>query len=181
MLEYFFENSRKVGVFQFGEKIDVTDPAYRKGVRCRLAVAAKPGVYDCRVAIDNKGFIEAIIIHHVDAPVERLNINMNIRCVGEICVDAALAGFFNDKPDYVEDGTWGNVCEVMSRQEDVGTKYYFNRDGFFSQSGYGDGDYFVYGHECAEGVYDALCIVFIPVDEDSGWDDEDDDWDDSES
>lgn len=173
MFKCFFEQSSDVGRFRFGGKIDITDPCYNKDVRGRFTVASKTGDYKCRVSTTDDGrVVAAIIIKHVDLPDEHMNFKFGTELVGHIGVDAGLAGFFNEKPDYISNGTWGAVCNEMSIQEEQGARHFFNKDGFFAMSGYGDGCYEVYGHQCGCDTYDALCIVFVPPDDDECEDDE---------
>lgn len=58
----------------------------------------------------------------------------------DIGVDAGLAGFFWNKPDFDED-SWTHFCDSM----DFNKIAYLNKDmGFWCSSGYGDGCYPVY-------------------------------------
>ena len=61
--------------------------------------------------------------------------------IGSIGVDAGLAGFFHNKPDYT-DGEWAAFCDRV-RHGDV----WLTKDGFYSSSGYGDGCYGVYAYK----------------------------------
>lgn len=94
-------------------------------------------------------------------------------CAGSTCVDAGLAGFFIDKPDY-NDAEWDVFCENLRRadaewEKISGRKYkevYHTPEGFFTCSGYGDGEYAVY---LLKGFRDEVIgakLVFI-------WDEED--------
>lgn len=76
--------------------------------------------------------------------------------IGDIGVDAGLAGFFSDKPDFT-DKQWAEICEWMFKKDKVA---YFKKDlGFWTSSGYGDGCYDVYAIE-EEGKTIALKICF---------------------
>ena len=59
--------------------------------------------------------------------------------IGSIGVDAGLAGFFHNKPDYTDD-EWAAFCDRVSHGD-----AWLIKDGFYSTSGYGDGCYGVYG------------------------------------
>ena len=61
--------------------------------------------------------------------------------IGNIAVDAGMAGFFLDKPDF-DDKEWQKLCDYT-----LGVKapvYLKRKLGFWSDSGYGDGCYEVY-------------------------------------
>lgn len=58
--------------------------------------------------------------------------------IGSIGVDAGLAGFFPDKPDFTDD-EWSNLCDYMRNADAFKTKL-----GFWTESGNGDGMYYVY-------------------------------------
>ena len=74
--------------------------------------------------------------------------------IGSIGVDAGLAGFFHNKPDY-DDDAWSAFCDRI-RHGDA----WITGDGFYSSSGYGDGGYGVYAQE-HNGEIVALEIRFI--------------------
>lgn len=150
-----------IGRKQFEGRIDITDPCYDRDVWCRMSADIKPGLYDCRiwryeetVEFDGKTFN--------DECVGTIGIYLNgeippqgaMKVIGEIGVDAGMAGFFMDKPDYTDE-QWRNLCESL------GTKNaWILPEGFFSSSGYGDGGYPVYAYE-EDGEIVALEIRFI--------------------
>lgn len=86
---------------------------------------------------------------------ERIKRGRSWRYVGDIGVDAGIAGFFDgEKPDF-SDSEWAEHCNWM-REKDTETKkqnggrasYWYIRclpqtekDGFWTSSGYGDGGY----------------------------------------
>lgn len=87
--------------------------------------------------------------------------------IGYIAVDAGLAGFFCDKPDY-SDAEWGTFCDKLTRQDSDGGHHVYDFpdiNGFFSSSGYGDGCYDVYGVKDASQRWCALFIEFISDDD----------------
>ena len=69
-------------------------------------------------------------------------------------MDAGLAGFFYNKPDY-DDDAWQEFCNRI-RNGDV----WMTEDGFYSSSGYGDGCYGVYAEVQNEEIV-ALEIRFL--------------------
>lgn len=74
--------------------------------------------------------------------------------IGSIGVDAGLAGFFHNKPDY-SDEEWGEFCDRV-RNGDA----WLIEDGFYSSSGYGDGCYGVYAYK-QDGAITALELRFL--------------------
>ena len=98
-------------------------------------------------------------------------------------VDAGLCGFFVNKPDY-DDAAWDEFCNMLTRmdkkyEKDTGHRYrnvYHTDEGFFTSSGYGDGEYNVYMLDMDGKV--GVEIVFIGDDEEEDeddWEDEDED------
>ena len=74
--------------------------------------------------------------------------------IGSIGVDAGLAGFFHNKPDYIDE-EWGRFCDRV-RNGDT----WLIEDGFYSSSGYGDGCYGVYAYK-QDGAITALELRFL--------------------
>lgn len=74
--------------------------------------------------------------------------------IGSIGVDAGLAGFFHNKPDY-SDNAWTKFCDRISHGD-----AWLMEDGFYSSSGYGDGCYGVYAQK-TDGEITALEIRFL--------------------
>lgn len=142
-----------IGRKHFEGILDVTDPCYDKDVWCRMRtpVPVKSGEYECR------------IWRHTDTCVGIIGIYLegfippqkSMEEIGSIGVDAGLAGFFMDKPDY-NDEQWSAFCNSI-RNGDAWVK----DEGFFSFSGYGDGCYPVYAFKDKMGDIIALEIRFI--------------------
>lgn len=132
-------------VFETTE-LDVTDPGYDKDVWCRLKVNIVPGEYIYKAyirKIGNSGNrVTQLSIINVSAK-SRARIG---KSVGSIGVDAGLAGFFENKPDY-DFKQWRKICDRLNAYSDV---YEAKKDnefrctGVFSSSGLGDGCYSVY-------------------------------------
>ena len=66
--------------------------------------------------------------------------------IGNIGVDAGLAGFFHDKPDFT-DAQWTAFCDQIKTGDTWLTDL-----GFFSVSGYGDGAYKVFAAKTGNEV-----------------------------
>ena len=121
-----------IGKKDFPDKIDITDPCYNKNVWCRINdFPISAGTYEC-------------YIHEKDTSWGRRVARIGIckekadryEQKGSIGVDAGLAGFFINKPDY-DDDQWD---DFVYREG----KAWIINDGFYSSSGYGDGCYEVY-------------------------------------
>lgn len=152
----------KIGVMDFHGSVDITDPCYNKDVWCRMNnVKISEGEYACYVwRHTDKGKYEdgtpysyllvgAIgIYRNGDIPRQK-----DMEEIGSIGVDAGLAGFFHNKPDY-SDEEWGRFCDRV-RNGDA----WLIEDGFYSSSGYGDGCYGVYAYK-QDGAITALELRF---------------------
>ena len=156
----FFE---VVGTKKFGPEIDITDPCYDRHVWCRLNnVKIKEGEYRCVVWKERIGYEDYLGNLDYDTRISKIGIYYGdiphaekLEEIGEIGVDAGLAGFFNDKPDY-NDEEWMKLCSAIE-----GKDYLINEEGFFSSSGYGDGCYPVYAENDTNGEIVSLEISFI--------------------
>lgn len=134
-----------IGIFNHkGNQVDITDPCYDKGTWCRTTQELPEGEYECWVEIEDCGdwgkrvALSQIIKNGLD------NSDIYARTyVAEIGVDAGLAGFFDNKPDY-DDDAWDDFCDMLDGKawvvdENTAAKC----DGFFTSSGFGDGCYAV--------------------------------------
>lgn len=154
------------GNMWFDSKIDIADPCYKKGADVGLYdVKIKPGVYLCRVEKvfldDGEKAVSSIFIRHTDSLTEK---NLKYEHLDIIGVDSGLAGFFNDKKDYDRE-EWLDFCKrVYDPPTPVEKKAYIIDDGFFSQTGLGDGDYDVGVWRGRDGDIVRLCITFIRFD-----------------
>lgn len=74
--------------------------------------------------------------------------------IGSIGVDAGLAGFFHNKPDY-DDEAWSAFCDRVAHGD-----VWLMEDSFYSVSGYGDGCYGVFAKKQDDEVV-ALEIRFL--------------------
>lgn len=185
---------------ELGNKVDITDPCYKRNVWCRINdVPVMPGEYICkakRVFMDGAYMDDEDMIHfptnHSDSRIAEIKIiyreyesfiNENEwEFVGEIGVDAGLAGFLPSPYSAPEGDGWSAFCDKIGRLDDsskipepedaYGVKYdclygtYYEDDRFFSLSGYGDGGYDVFGIKKGD-VYVALKIVFISDNEEN--------------
>lgn len=145
------------GTIEMTENIEVTDPCYDKDVWCRLNVKnCVPGTYQCynNFDPDERRIMQSMIIHQ-DFVEDFLNTKE--KEIGSIGVDAGLAGFFKNKPNF-SDEAWQKFClNVMWK---VGNFYSEKESkGYFTESGYGDGVYPVYAHVKNNKVF-ALRIDF---------------------
>ncbi len=154
---------KKIGVMDFHGSVDITDPCYSKDVWCRMnEVKIREGEYACYVWYHtDKGKYEdgtpysytlvgAIGIYR-NGGIPR---QKDMEELGSIGVDAGLAGFFHNKPDY-GDEEWSAFCDRI-RHGDA----WLTEDGFYSSSGYGDGCYGVYAYK-QDGEITALELRFL--------------------
>lgn len=140
----------KIGTMDFHGSVDITDPCYDRDVWCRMTdVKIRKGVYTCIAwHHKNKGTFDngepycydviGIIGIYFDGVIP---CQKEMKEIGSIGVDAGLAGFFHNKPDYTDD-EWTAFCDRV-RHGDA----WLIKDGFYSSSGYGDGCYGVYAYE----------------------------------
>jgi len=141
--------------------IDITDPCYDKDVWCRInGVKVRRGTYNANYFIGDNGRVEKIAICHKSFSGEIDYENADY--VGDIGVDAGLAGFFiSPKPDYTQD-EWQKICNELNTS---GPAVSLNSQGFFTSSGWGDGGYGVFG-KSVDGEFVCLFIDFIVSEDD---------------
>lgn len=154
---------KKIGVMDFQGSVDITDPCYDRNTWCRINdVKIKEGQYTCMVwyytdkGTHNDGEpysykMVGVIGIYLDGVIPQ---QKSMEVIGDIGVDAGLAGFFHNKPDY-SDSEWSNLCNVIHHGD-----AWITDDGFFSLSGYGDGDYPVFAY-MQDGEITALEIRFV--------------------
>lgn len=161
--EHMMLTMHNVGYRDFKGRVDITDPCYNRDVWCRMnSVEIAKGRYLCAVWKNDKptdsfdrGRIFTIGIY-LDGKVPE---HETMEKIGQIGVDAGLAGFFYDKPDFT-DKEWGDFCDR------IGCGHVFiETDSFFSSSGYGDGMYPVYAAKNEAGEIVSLEIRFIDEDD----------------
>ena len=154
----------KIGAINLPGKVDVTDPCYDKYIWCRETYKVVPGEYLCYFHRNDANVLDRCrIIHNDPETLKKVEDNRSWRSVGAAGVDAGMAGFFDNKPDF-PDAVWGELCSQMYpdgsmrtlglyNQEDSGvyiansdtdTELFEGREGFWTESGYGDGEYPIY-------------------------------------
>lgn len=135
------------------DKVDITDPCYNKDVWCRIESPIIYGTYDCYAEFEdfldwgNRCVRCYIVNSHPFFKRRALcRLKNNYTYIGNIGVDAGLAGFFDNKPDF-DDDAWVDVCNFMNETEKNGSKVFIKHfetgDGFWTHSGFGDGSYLV--------------------------------------
>lgn len=151
----------RIGEIRLDGYVDITDPCYDKSVWCRMTEECKPGYYTGYAEISDEGEwgkrVARISIYRDDREVDL----EDMEYIGNIGVDAGMAGFFRDKPDYLDD-SWHEFLHEAGMYKSNGeydySKNYYEVDyGLFSNSGYGDGGYDVYANK----ERTAFTIVFI--------------------
>lgn len=150
------EKFEKIGVMDFHGSVDITDPCYDRDVWCRMNdVKIKDGEYFCMVTYKEDPVFGGQRVGSIAISMDDiLPAKKSMKKIGDICVDAGLAAFFHNKPDYSLD-EWLNFCDGK-----LGDKAWMRKDGFYSESDYGDGTYFVYAFE-QDGEIVALEIRFM--------------------
>lgn len=143
--------------------IDVTDPCYDKDVWCRSTLPIKPGEYEWQaVEMEHTGGygprIYSLSIFQKGATLRKKRGEI----VAYIGVDAGLAGFFEDKPDY-NDKAWNAICDYLGgKNVCVAEKENpFKCVGICSDSGYGDGEYAVVRLHDVEDHWVGYRIIYI--------------------
>lgn len=141
-----------VGQVKFDKGVvDITDPGYDKDVWCRSTAKILPGTYNCyayegvaRGEPYKRVWIAQIVHADTEKDAHLLSRLRNRRCwrrIASIGVDAGLAGFFQDKPDFGFD-EWHELCDWMfAQKENAYIKSFEAGDGFWTESGFGDGEY----------------------------------------
>lgn len=164
------------GTLKFGSNIKVTDPCYDDSDDCHRNLVIKPGEYICaynaadRFGVTMCGIYNAGIFKNLE-DIEKLRnqINDGFDCIGTICVDTGLAGFFENKPDFTNDEwshfydlTFGNETDNDFKVIDncAYVKNGSNYKGFYTSSGEGDGNYHVYVKRDNNGEIIAAYINF---------------------
>ena len=151
-------SKKVVGWHDFHGSVDITDPCYDKDVWCRKNdIKIADGNYLCVIWIYRKRGKHpeecvSIIGIYLDGNIPEQS---DMQSIGEVGVDAGLAGFFHNKPDY-NDAEWSEFCDKI-RDGD----YWLTDEGFWSTSGHGDGCYPVFASEDEQGVINTLEIRFI--------------------
>lgn len=147
-----------VGKLTLNGQVDITDPCYDKSAWCRMTSYCQPGEYYGYVETKDEGKwgirVSKIMIFKDNKFCNYWDI------IGRIGVDAGMAGFFNNKPDF-NDEEWSKLCDAVLYNGKAWAMY----DGIFSDSGYGDGTYPVFTNEDRS----AFMIMFI-----GDYDDEED-------
>ena len=137
-----------IGKKYFEGFIDITDPCYDKDVWCRMNAIVKAGTYECKVwerteeyKSNGKNYkyqtvgIIGIYLDGITPPQKQMEE------IGSIGVDAGMAGFFMNKPDYTDE-QWSELCDFTHKGN-----AWIKDEGFFSSSGFGDGEYSDYAYK----------------------------------
>ena len=150
---------KKIGAMDFHGSVDITDPCYNRDVWCRMNdVKIHDGSYTCiawyqtdKGEYDGKPYsykVVGILGIYLDGIIP---CQKEMKEIGSIGVDAGLAGFFHNKPDY-DDEAWSAFCDRVAHGD-----VWLMEDSFYSVSGYGDGCYGV----CAKKQDDEVVALEI--------------------
>ena len=157
------------GVIEFDERpVRVTDPGYDKSSVHVVDVNVKPGRYACisyrgtdRYTVDGKRYSDTrtwVIGVYKDGKIPPASAWEKPEIIGHIGVDAGLAGFYQDKPDFDDD--WMEFCEPFCRPGRARKHSRMDSFGFTSESGYGDGYYEVWAYRNEENEIVGLEVHF---------------------
>lgn len=112
---------KKIGAMDFHGSVDITDPCYNRDVWCRMNdVKIHDGSYTCiawyqtdKGEYDGKPYsykVVGILGIYLDGIIP---CQKEMKEIGSIGVDAGLAGFFHNKPDY-DDEAWSAFCDRVA-------------------------------------------------------------------
>ena len=169
---------RKVGEINIPNGlVNITDPSYKKEVWCRMNdVKVRPGKYDCFSfvgEIDDWG-PRVWINQIVNQDIWKLD-HQKMEKIDEIGVDSGLAGYLVEKQEF-QRREWIRICvdieehdKKFPHPEFTQYRTYFTdgedgHNGFFTQSGCGDGGYDVYAAKVGDEIV-ALEIRFLSEEE----------------
>ena len=155
-----------VGFKEFTGPVTATDPSYDHDVLYAVRdIDIKPGKYSLVVYYGKEYYKDennkrrqyslpyiCAMYHESLTTIYRYN----WRLIGSIGVDAGMAGFFQNKPDY-NDEEWGEFCRKMRGN------YCVMQEGFCTRSGIGDGEYDVYATYNDENEIIGVEIRFCEV------------------
>ena len=153
-----------------GDEVDVTDPCYDKNVWCRTKVKIYPGTYECYADFADfncwgSSCMRCYIVNNAKGLKKRAlkELKESARLKACIGVDAGMAGFFDNKPDF-DDGEWSKLCDYTLAEETKGKQTFIRTfktgDGFWTTSGFGDGAYDVRAVEYGDKAI-GVVIEFI--------------------
>lgn len=147
--------AKNIGSFRIPDgKVDIADPGIDRGNYTSLDI--KPGDYYCLTYTEDSGAptVWASLIVHQDefgkgkTGVREIGKTEHWTEVAKVNVYSGMAGFFASKPDFAPE-VWEGICYSLAldnsnayiRSFIHGQKVH---DGFFTNSGIGDGTYPVY-------------------------------------
>lgn len=142
-------------------RVVVSDPCYSLSTWCQGVIEnAKPGKWICDYEreYNDEGRVSKLIIRHIEHPNAEPDKLMDF----EVGVDSGTAGVFDYDyyAQYHEDGLDEDWYEkyVVSNCDEHGV--IIENQGFWTESGYGDGGYECYVSETDSEVV-AISIIFI--------------------
>ena len=160
---------QKVGQMEFGNKVDISDPCYeRDGESNVIDYGIESGTYGCYIKFGKEEYGEEYRIAEIaiiKKGYENLCSDYGWIFVDIIGVDSGLCGFFNHKKEY-SNSDWTDFCHRLEEANEKGGfeesgEYFINFDnGFFSNTGWGDGSYETYKYTLEDKVV-GLKVIFM--------------------
>lgn len=146
--------------------VDATDPCYDNRTVCRVNnIKICNGDYKCYAVYDKKEpnrVARCRIVLDDEETMTKVEKGTSWRKYSNIGVDAGIAGFFVNKPDF-DDEEWGDFCDNFDNSKDKFIYENITGDsfGFCTESGYGDGIYAVWAIRNDKRKITALEIRFL--------------------
>lgn len=143
--------------------ITVRDPGYDNSPWCSANLPVSAGKYKCMV----KFTVAEGSLRVAEIQIKKVGASGHLSLLDYIPVNAGLAGFFVNKPNF-PDNEWMQLCNhIGADRENKAWLFPFDKTpyenslGFFSESGCGDGEYPVYAHFDKNGKANTIRIKFI--------------------
>lgn len=147
----------QIGIFEFGEVVNVGDPCCERDNVNRICdMSIVPGEYYCYVTYEDDR-VQSVGIRlksFFDQFVGELEMN-NEMGVG---VFSGVTGFFKERPDYTEEG-WYRFCDTIKDNQG-----WIDADGFYVSTDKMEGAYPVFVHRNENGKADAIDVQFFSPD-----------------
>lgn len=148
---------KRIGTFEFGDVIDITDPCLEPDNVNRMhGVRIVPGVYNCDVMYDGNRIQSAEI--NLKSLIDGFVGNLEFDIIGKISIFSGVAGFFYHDMNFTDEG-WDKFCDTI---ED--NNAWIDECGFCASTDHLEDCFHVLAHKNENGEVDALNIQFFVPD-----------------